>query len=65
MTSPDPFEFFFAKPWPDGLPTINIGANVLQATAESNFESQSSFSLPTTAFVVPWPRMVWRGETAF
>lgn len=50
---------------PQALPTINIGANVLQITATPGPQPNPLISTPITNFMVPWPRMIWRGETGF
>ncbi len=53
-----------------GLPTINIGANILQIQAETSFVNASSatvqvLSVPIRNFIIPWPRMIWNGESGF
>lgn len=50
---------------PQALPTINIGANVLQIKAASVGGGQQVLSLPIINVVIPWPRMIWRGESNF
>jgi hypothetical protein len=43
-----------------GLTPQNIGANVLQITANSG-----ELSSKIRNYLIPWPRMIWRGESGF
>jgi len=40
----------------------NIGADVLEITATPN---GGEFSKAIRTYLIPWPRMIWRGETGF
>ncbi len=50
---------------PQGLPTINIGANSLEIKAASVGGGEQVLSEAIRNVVIPWPRMIWRGESDF
>jgi hypothetical protein len=50
---------------PQNLPTIDIGANSLQITAASSGGGEQVLSEDIRNILIPWPRMIWRGESDF
>lgn len=48
-------------PSPQGQTPPNIGANVLEITADPNGELTRAIR----TYLIPWPRMIWRGESGF
>ncbi|MEK6709071.1 MAG: hypothetical protein AABZ64_00680, partial [Nitrospinota bacterium] len=52
---------------PQGLPTIVIGANVLGIRSPGTLDISGAvvFSQDIRGAFIPFPRMIWRGETGF
>ncbi len=50
---------------PNSLPTINIGSNVLQVRAAKFGDGEQVLNQPIINVLIPWPRMIWRGEANF